>query len=66
MKYTPPVLSVVAVVLTVSSLLAQPAQNATVPKIRFDSVTDFLKYSPDMNLGEVLGVPSTPRGRSSC
>ena len=62
MKYTPPVLSVVAAILAVSSLLAQPAQNATVPKIRFDSVPDFLKYSPDMNLGEVLGVAFNSKG----
>ena len=62
MKYTPPVLSVVAAILAVSSLLAQPAQNANVPKIRFESVPDFLKYSPDMNLGEVLGVAINSKG----
>jgi DNA-binding beta-propeller fold protein YncE len=62
MKYTPSVLSVVAAILAVSSLLAQPAQNANVPKIRFESVPDFLKYSPDMNLGEVLGVAINSKG----
>jgi len=35
----------------------QPAPApVTVPQIPFDAATDFLKYSPDMNLGEVLGV----------
>ena len=34
---------------------AAPAP-VTVPEIPFDSSTDFLKYSPDMNFGEVLGV----------
>jgi hypothetical protein len=35
----------------------------TVPEIPFDSTTDFLKYSPDMNLGEVLGVAVNSKGR---
>jgi sugar lactone lactonase YvrE len=35
----------------------------TVPEIPFDSATDFLKYSPDMNLGEVLGVAVNSKGR---
>ncbi len=35
----------------------------TVPEIPFDSVTDFLKYSPDMNLGEVLGIAVNSKGR---
>ncbi len=35
----------------------QPAPSpVTVPEIPFDAATDVLKYSPDMNLGEVLGV----------
>ena len=35
----------------------QPAPApAAAPEIPFDSSTDFLKYSPDMNFGEVLGV----------
>lgn len=37
-----------------SSQTAPPP--VTVPEIPFDSSTDFLKYSPDMNFGEVLGV----------
>ena len=34
----------------------------TVPEIPFDSATDFLKYSSDMNLGEVLGVAVNSKG----
>lgn len=50
------------------SLIAQaPTQTApapvTVPEIPFDANTDFLKYSPDMNLGEVLGVAVNSKGR---
>src|ERR671936_62012 len=42
--------------------LAQTPQNATVPTIPFDSAIDFLKYSPDMNLGEVLAVAVNSKG----
>lgn len=35
----------------------------TVPEIPFDAATDFLKYSPDMNLGEVLGIAVSSKGR---
>jgi hypothetical protein len=35
----------------------------TAPEIPFDSTTDFLKYSPDMNLGEVLGIAVNSQGR---
>jgi hypothetical protein len=35
----------------------------TVPEISFDSATDFLKYGPDMNLGEVLGIAVSSTGR---
>lgn len=34
-----------------------------VPEIPFDSNAEFLKYSPDMNLGEVLGVAVNSKGR---
>ena len=44
------------------SVQAQSGLNTSVPKIPFDSVTDFLKYSPDMNLGEVLGVAVNSKG----
>jgi 6-bladed beta-propeller protein len=49
-----------AVVLT--GVFVQPAPRAIVPTIPFDSSTDFLKYSPDMNLGEVLGVAVNSKG----
>ena len=47
----------------VVSVGAQAAQNANVPKIPFDTSADFLKYSPDMNLGEVLGIAVNSKGR---
>ena len=37
------------------------AQN-TVPEIPFETVPNFLSYSPDMNLGETLGVAVNSRG----
>jgi hypothetical protein len=43
-----------------------PAAAATVvdaPQIPFDSDAHFLKYSPEMNLGEVLGVAINSKGR---
>ena len=58
--------AVVAVSLNGVPASAQaPAAPAvvTVPEIPFDAATDFLKYSPDMNLGEVLGVAVNSKGR---
>jgi hypothetical protein len=55
----------VALVLTVGWVFAasaQTPQTLNVPTIPFDSSTDFLKYSPDMNLGEVLGVAVNSKG----
>jgi hypothetical protein len=43
-------------------LLAQPSPNANVPRIRFESVPDFLHEFPDRQvrqarqLGEVVGI----------
>src|SRR6202521_1536443 len=37
-------------------------QNTNVPKIPFDSVPGYFKYSADMNLGEVLGVAVNSKG----
>jgi hypothetical protein len=62
MRHHASVLSALAAAVAVVSLSAQPAPNASVPKIRFESVPDFLKYSPDMNLGEVLGVAINSKG----
>ncbi len=43
---------------------APPAPGTvTVPEIPFDSNPNFLKYSPDMNLGEVLGVAINSKGQ---
>ena len=39
-----------------------PASNPNVPKIPFEPVPNALKYSADMNLGEVLGVAVNSRG----
>jgi hypothetical protein len=42
----------------------QPAPApVTVPEIPFDSSTDFLKYSADMNFGEVLGLAVNSKNR---
>src|SRR5205085_8824393 len=35
----------------------------TVPEIPFDSNPEFLKVSPDMNFGEVLGIAINSKGR---
>ena len=34
----------------------------SVPEIPFETVPNFLKYSPDMNLGEILGVAVNSQG----
>jgi len=44
--------------LLAASLFAQPS----VPKLSFESVPQPLKYSPDMNLGEVLSVAVNSKG----
>jgi hypothetical protein len=49
-----------AIVLALSATAV--TQSATPPTIPFDSSTDFLKYSPDMNLGEVLAVAVNSKG----
>ncbi len=47
-----------------TSVNAQSAATVVdVPEIPFDSDTRFLKYSPDMNLGEVLGVAINSKGQ---
>jgi hypothetical protein len=40
-----------------------PPAPVTAPEIPFDSNTDFLKYSPDMNFGEVLGIAINSKNR---
>src|SRR5271167_2030488 len=48
------------VMLTLLSVPLLAQQNA--PKIPFESVPQPLKYSPDMNLGEVLSVAVNSKG----
>jgi hypothetical protein len=63
------VLAGVAVAIRGVPLAAEPEQapaaaaTVTVPEIPFDSDTRFLKYSADMNLGEVLGIAVSSKGR---
>ena len=45
-----------------SRLSAQQPGPVEVPKIPFDTDMNFLKYSADMNLGEVLGVAVNSKG----
>ena len=49
-------------VMPVSAQAPAPAANPNVPTIPFDSVPNPLKYSADMNLGEVLGVAVNSKG----
>src|SRR5262249_24710287 len=51
-----------AVVAALASGSAQAPPRASVPIIPFEASTDFLKYSPDMNLGEVLGIAVNLKG----
>lgn len=46
------------------TLLAAPAfAQQSVPEIPFESVPNYFKYSPDMNLGELSGVAVNSKGR---
>ncbi|MCY3732573.1 MAG: hypothetical protein OXF98_14640, partial [Rhodospirillaceae bacterium] len=56
-------LSVVVASLSPVSLGLAQQTNDDVPLIPYESVPNFLKYSPDMNLGEVLGVAVNSQGR---
>lgn len=51
-----------AFILVLAGALAQTPHPATVPTIPFESSTDFLKISPDMNFGEVLGIAVNSKG----
>jgi hypothetical protein len=50
-------------VLAQTASTPAPAIQANVPLIPFESVPDYLKYPPTMNLGEVLGVAVNSKGR---
>ncbi len=56
-----PLLSVPMLLLVALSLRAAPT-HVDVPEIAYESVPKFLKYSPQMNLGEVLGVAVDSKG----
>lgn len=57
----------IPVVLAATQVAAQrpvaaEIQNSNVPEIPFVSVPNYLKYPPEMNLGEVLGVAVNSKG----
>ena len=60
MRYVSAALSVIALV-GLSPVLAQRT-NSNVPLIPYESVPNFLKYSPEMNLGETLSVAVNSKG----
>ena len=51
-----------ALVLVLAAVSAQTPPRASVPTIPYESSTDFLKNSADMNFGEVLGVAVNAKG----
>ena len=51
-----------AVCFALAPLGAQQHDNSNAPEIPFTSVPDYLKYSPEMNLGEVLAVAENSKG----
>lgn len=52
----------ILLLLLAAPVFAQQPQNLDVPEIPFVSEPNFLKYPPDMNLGEVLGVAVNSKG----
>ena len=52
----------IALALALAPLGAQQIDNSDAPEIPFVSVPDYLKYSPEMNLGEVLAVAENSKG----
>jgi DNA-binding beta-propeller fold protein YncE len=50
------------VIVLVAMLGAAPVAQSPVPEIPFDSVPNFLKLPPDMNLGEASGVAVNSKG----
>jgi hypothetical protein len=51
-----------ALAVVPTGVSAQTATRSNVPTIPFDSSTDFLKITPDMNFGEVLGIAVNSKG----
>ncbi|MDA1370318.1 MAG: peptidyl-alpha-hydroxyglycine alpha-amidating lyase family protein [Proteobacteria bacterium] len=52
------ILKILLILCATSPVFAQQS----VPEIPFETVPNFLKYSPDMNLGEILGVAVNSQG----
>ncbi len=52
------ILRLLLILCVTSPVFAQQS----VPEIPFETVPNFLKYSPDMNLGEILGVAVNSQG----
>ena len=53
---------VFAIILVSTTALAQEAPQQSAPTIPFDSVPDFLKFPPDLYLGEAAGVAVNSKG----
>ena len=51
-----------ALAFALAPLGAQQHDNSDAPEIPFVSVPDYLKYSAEMNLGEILGVAENSKG----
>jgi len=60
--YNPPMNYLVTIAAAACCVAPAIARAQTVPTIPFDATADFLKYSPDMNFGEVLGVAVNSKG----
>ena len=54
--------TLVALTLVIVPVRAQQPDNSNAPLIPFVSVPNYLKYSPQMNLGEVLAVAENSKG----
>ena len=54
--------TITAIGLTFVPVIAQQIDNSDAPEIPFVSVPDYLKYSPEMNLGETLAVAENSKG----
>ena len=52
----------VTIGLVLVPVLAQQIDNSSAPEIPFISVPNYLKYSPEMNLGETLAVAENSKG----
>ena len=53
---------VLALSLALAPVVAQQIDNSNAPEIPFVSVPNYLKYSPEMNLGETLAIAENSKG----